>query len=72
MPKTAGDGGGAIKISGATATINNANLNQELKDLQKKLDTDMEKTFPKKDAEQLQERIAALEKWQEEEEQREE
>lgn len=62
-------GGGAIKISGATATINNANLNQKLQDLQDELHTEMEKTFSREAAEQLQERIAALEKLQNEEEQ---
>lgn len=59
-------GGGAIKITGATATINNADLNKKLEDLEKKLQTEMEKTFSKDAGKQLEERITALAKLQQE------
>ena len=59
-------GGGAIKITGARATINNDELSRKLEDLRNKLQTDMTQLFTKEAAEDLQDRIAALEKLQEE------
>ena len=61
-------GKGAIKITGATATVNAPDFNNALNELRERLRADMEKTFSQEEGAQLRERIAALEQAQKEKE----